>query len=338
MFSSKIKISVLIFILLPIYVLADNTYKADILADGFLRKTIQMPTDYEGEVDITLIKKESLKPTDKAILYVHGYNDYFFQKAMANRFIDSSYNFYAVDLRKYGRSYMKHQYPFQVYRISEYYADIDSAIANMQAEGMQEIILMAHSTGGLITSLYCNENKSHLQVRGLILNSPFFDMNQSWFKENILIPLVSFWGIFFKNTRISESMSTAYAESLLKNYHGEWEFDTNMKYIAPPPLTSGWMHAIHQAQRKLQKGLQIPCPILLMYSDKSVYGQEWHPLYQAGDGVLDVKDIQKYGLKLGKNVTRKEIPNGLHDLVLSSKEARENVYSTMFTWLHNQKL
>ena len=32
-----------------------------------------------------------------------GFNDYFFQAEMGRQFADSGYNFYAVDLRRYGR-------------------------------------------------------------------------------------------------------------------------------------------------------------------------------------------------------------------------------------------
>ncbi|MEG2178294.1 MAG: alpha/beta hydrolase [Bacteroidales bacterium] len=331
------RILVFCMLTLPVFIFAHNTYKTDILGSDFLQTTLVMPDDYEGSVHITLIKKSPSQASSKAILYVHGYNDYFFQKDLANRFVDSGYHFYAIDLRKYGRSYLRHQYPFQVHHISEYFADLDSAITLMQSEGMHEIILMAHSTGGLISSLYCHENRTHLAVKGLILNSPFLDMNQSWFKENIAIPLVSFWGLFFKNTPIPESMNTAYAESLLKNYHGEWEFDTTRKYPSAPPLTSGWIRAIHRAHKSVQKGLQIPCPILVLFSSQSVYGK-WHQGYQRGDGVLDVHDIQKYSLNLGSNVTQKEIPEGLHDLILSSPKVRENVYISMFAWIYAQKL
>lgn len=332
MSTAKFYLLLLVFIF-PLFLNAQNKYVDDILSDGFVRKTIEMPPDYEGAVVVTLVKKMPAKSSNKAILYVHGYNDYFFQREMANRFVDSGYIFYAVDLRRYGRSYLAHQYPFQVRHISEYYADLDSAIAHIQKEGTARIVLMGHSTGGLITSLYCHQNRNNLQVQGLILNSPFLDMNQSWLEENIAIPLASFWGSMFKKTKITGGLSTSYAESLLKEYHGEWTYDTLMKYTNAPPLTTAWMRSIHKGHKKVQRGVQIPCPILVMYSDKSIYGDTWTPAHQTGDAVLDVKDIQKYSLGLGTHLTQKEIPNGLHDLVLSSKPTREMVYKIMFEWL-----
>ena len=163
-----------------------------------------MPDDYEGKVIITIVRKEAALPTTKAILYVHGFNDYFFQKSLAEHFNDAGFNFYAVDLRKYGRSMLSNQYPFQVHNLNEYFADIDTTLQIIKQEGNHEILLMGHSTGGLITSLFCHKYRKALPVQGLILNSPFLDMNQSWFKEKILIPTVSFFALFSKKIKIKQ--------------------------------------------------------------------------------------------------------------------------------------
>ncbi len=125
-------------------------YVPDELGKSFLKRTIQMPDDYEGKVVCTLIKRQNPKPTGRAILYVHGYNDYFFQVEMANRFTQAGYNFYAVDLRKYGRSLLKGQFPTNARNLNEYFADIDSSISLIKGEGNKQIFLIGHSTGGLI--------------------------------------------------------------------------------------------------------------------------------------------------------------------------------------------
>ena len=74
-------------------------YKPDRLGEGFEAKTIAMPDDYSGKVVTTLVRSLSSCDTHKAVLYVHGYNDYFFQETLARTFNDSCFNFYAVDLR-----------------------------------------------------------------------------------------------------------------------------------------------------------------------------------------------------------------------------------------------
>ena len=257
---------------------------------------------------------------------------------MAQTFADSCFNFYAVDLRKYGRSLLPEQTPFEVRDLQEYFADIDTALTLIREEGNTVVVLMAHSTGGLITSLYCEARRDNLPVQGLILNSPFLDMNMNGFYEKVLVPIVSAWGRCFKNTKIDQGNSTAYAESLLKEHHGEWEYDTRLKFKVSPPVTSAWIRAIHRGHNQVHKGLHIPCPILLMYSSQSVYGDEWTPQHQAGDAVLDVEDIARYGRTLGPKVTEFEVQEGLHDLVLSKPAARESVYTEIFDWLRRNGL
>ena len=44
-------------------------YVPDILGDNYLRRTIQMPDDYEGKVVCTLVKKPQLPEAKQAILY-----------------------------------------------------------------------------------------------------------------------------------------------------------------------------------------------------------------------------------------------------------------------------
>ncbi|WP_455497163.1 alpha/beta hydrolase [Coprobacter sp.] len=330
---------ILLFLLLFLSfgIKSHSQYRPDILGKNFVQQTIQMPDDYEGKVITTIIRKNAEKPTEKAILYVHGFNDYFFQTSLAEHFNHAGFNFYAVDLRKYGRSILTNQYPFQVHNLKEYFADIDTTLQIIRQEGNQEILLMGHSTGGLITSLFCQKYRNNLPVQGLILNSPFLDMNQSWFKEKILIPIVSFFATFSKKTKIKQGISTAYGESLLKQYHGEWDYDTTKKFMQSPALTTGWIHAIHRGQKKIHRGLNIPCPILVLYSSQSIYGDNWTPEHQNGDGVLDVKDIAKYGKRLGPKVTEVEIKEGMHDLILSKKEARNATYKAIFDWIKQNR-
>lgn len=311
-------------------------YKPDILGSEFLYKQFKMPNDYEGEVISTLIKRiPSDSTSHQAILYIHGFNDYFFQVEMANRFDSAGYHFYAVDLRKYGRSILPHQYLFNVRNLSEYFADIDSALYTIKKEGHNSIYLMGHSTGGLIAATYADAaaQQNQLGFEKILLNSPFLEINQSWFKKSVLIPLVSIWAKWFPNTLINQGTSTAYAESLLKTHQGEWEFSTDWKMNQSPAVTSSWIRAIHTAQKRIHRGLSIPIPILVLHSDKTIDGNLWSPAFQTGDAVLNVNDIAKYAPLLGPLVTDLPIANGVHDLILSSPEVRGKAYQSFFQFL-----
>lgn len=329
-------ISTLLLVLLG-SVISFAQWRPDVLGDGYEMRYVDQPDDYAGKVRCTVVRKLSDCSSGKGVLYVHGFNDYFFQAEMGDRFVDSCYNFYAVDLRKYGRSIIAGQKMFQVRDMKEYFADIDSALAQMKRDGNREIVLMGHSTGGLTTSLYMNENPDTL-IRALILNSPFLDWNQTKFQEKFLIPMVRGVARLFPDISIPQGGGDHYARSLLADYDGEWHYDTSWKLTVSPNVDSGWIRAIDMAQSVIQDDPDIRVPILLMHSDRSFKDGDPDSMYSCTDAVLDVEDISKYGRRLGPAVTEVTVYGGLHDLVLSAKGVREPLYDYIFKWLDRQGL
>ncbi len=314
---------------------AQTTFTPDVLGSNYEKVTIEQPDAYDGEVVATLVRHKPLEDVNRAILYVHGYNDYFFQEEMAEKFIEQGWQFYAVDLRRYGRSMREWHSPFYMLEIEEYYEDIDASIDIMEGEGIEEIVLMGHSTGGLTTSLYCNHYSNNLRVDALILNSPFFDMNLGGgLVESVGVPIISGLGSLFKNWKVQGGSEEpgGYGKSICSEYDGEWDFDTQFKRVEPLDISAGWLRAIHRAQRQLQKGLEIPCPILVLYSDNSVSG-DYSEAYMSGDSVLDVADIAEFAPVIGEDVTQIEVAGGMHDLVLSKEEVRYPLYDTIFEWM-----
>ncbi|MBP3349625.1 MAG: alpha/beta hydrolase [Bacteroidaceae bacterium] len=314
-------------------------YQPDVLGNGFEQHTFVMPDDYHGRVVSTLVRKMAPDTVHSAVLYVHGYNDYFFQEDMANRFIDWGYNFYAIDLRKYGRSLLPGQREYEVRDMSEYYADIDSALSVIRREGNDRVVLMGHSTGGLTTTLYCHAHRDNMPVDALILNSPFFEWNFNALFRNVLIPTVAFIGQFFPDGGLPDATKfSPYAMSLLKAYHGEWEFNTEWKRSMARGERFGWIRAIDKGHDIIHSMTGLPCPVLLMHSDKTITDPEWTPDYQRGDAVLNVEHIARYGTKIGDDVTEVTIVDGLHDLILSRPDVREQAYRAIYDWLSTQQL
>ncbi len=312
-----------------------NSYQANIL-NGFEQLTINMPNDYEGKVVCTLVRKLNSQPTEKAVLYIHGFLDYFFQEEMAKKFIEQGYNFYAVDLRKCGRSILPNQKPYNIRKIDEYFADLDAAIAQIKAEGNKQLVILAHSTGGLAASLYLDKYKNTCEA--LVLNSPFLEMNKGWMLRNIGIPFVTLFAKLFPNLAITSQFSSFYGESIHKSAKGEWSYNLEWKPIAAKMVTLSWLKGIHQAHKAIKRGIDIQCPILVLSSDKSMKGHEWTNAFHNADLVLSVDQIQHYADKLGQNVTKQKIEGGKHDLVLSEKPVREKVYETIFSWLNKINL
>ena len=297
---------------------------------GFNIQKLKLADDYQGKVEATLISRKASKQSQKAILYIHGFVDYFFQNNLADWANNIDINFYAIDLRKYGRSLLPHQMPNMARSMSEYFEEIDMAIDIIKNKDKNNfLILMGHSTGGLISSLYANLHRSDNSIDALILNSPFFDMNKpTWFKKTAL-PVTAFIGKNFPNISSPEGLKEGYAKSLHKDFKGEWDFNLDYKPILGYKINLGWVAAIHYAQQELQKGLDITCPVLVMYSSKSVTPGNYHHSMHTADSVLDAEDISKYADVIGKNVTKVEIIDGMHDLILSKKDVREEVFAEM---------
>ncbi len=121
-----------------------------------------MPDDYEGAVVATLVHRAADRPGSRgAVLHVHGFCDYFFQTATAEFFTALGFDFFALDLRKHGRSLLPHQTPNFCLDLAEYYADLDAALASIRERtGHSQVVISAHSTGGLIAPLWAADRAS----------------------------------------------------------------------------------------------------------------------------------------------------------------------------------
>jgi alpha-beta hydrolase superfamily lysophospholipase len=230
---------------------------------------------------------------------------------MALRFAAEGYAFYALDLRKHGRSLRPHQHPNFCKSLAEYYADITRALDEIG----EPVLLAGHSTGGLVCSLYAHEGERRQAVRALWLNSPFFDWRlPDWKKAQL--HLAAAWGRFSPFLKDERSLREDYVGSLLD---AQWEFDLRLKPLRGFPVYFGWLGAITDAHARVRRGLGLECPVLSMHSDEA-------------DIVLDWRDIARWSRTLGSRVTVLAFPGGVHDLVLSRPHIREEVFRQLFSW------
>jgi alpha-beta hydrolase superfamily lysophospholipase len=287
-----------------------SAWQPDALLPGFESLELEFADDYDGPVAATLVRLPAGEAPRGAVLYVHGFGDYFFQRHMAERFALEGYAFYALDLRKHGRSLRPHQHPNFCRSVAEYYADITRAIEEIGAP----LLLAGHSTGGLICALYAHEGERRDALRALWLNSAFFAWRLPGWRITEL-HLAAALGRFFPFLKDENSLRPDYVESLLEH----WEFDLRLKPPRGFPIYYGWLGAITDAHAKVRRGLELACPVLSMHSD-------W------ADVVLDWRSIARWSHTLGPQVTVLAFPGGVHDLVLSRPEIREEVFSQLFSW------
>lgn len=288
--------------------------------------------------DSTATCVEQNKGTERpkaAVLYIHGFNDYYFQKITAEKLDSAGYAFFAVDLHNYGRSYRKGETLGELRNVSEYFPELDSTLGKMRqmVGDSVPLVLLGHSTGGLISLVYAAARENGKDFDAIVLNSPFLEMNSPWLLRDVLVPLVSPLGQWFPGLVIPRGSEDNYSESLLKNRKGEWEFDTTLKVPGSIPVDLGWIAAIHDGQKLVQAGMELVPPILVMHSSCSAKEKDWSDEYTHCDGVLDIDDIRNYGAHLGSDVRLVKIQDALHDLYLSRKDVRDNAYQVTIQFL-----
>lgn len=301
--------------------------------ENFTIQNIDLGTDYEGKVDASLIRFKKQNANQVPVLYIHGFSDYFFHPHMAGKFHEAGYNFFALELRKYGNSIRIHQHPNYCRSLFEYFPEINQALEIITKESGQKAILFGHSNGGLISSLYAKygENKNLIQL--LILNSPFLDLNLNPLFKKLIIPILGRIAKFFPYSKINNAVNSLYPKSLDKKFYGEWEINNDWKPIKGFPGYFSWLKAVADAQNLVIKNDKIELPILFLHSSDSFNPKHWDERIMESDIILDINEIKKKALKLGTKLTVVEINRAMHDVFLSKKKVREEAFNQMFKWL-----
>ncbi|BDD83138.1 hypothetical protein TPB0596_29010 [Tsukamurella pulmonis] len=322
------------------------TYSPDVLGDEYVAHTFELGPDPDGEpggdVVATLVKHvptSTAGATDPhhAVLWVHGFSDYFFQTAVAEFFAERGYAFYALDLRKCGRSLREGQSAHYATDFTVYDEELDLAVAAIEQEhpGLG-VVVAAHSTGGLITPLWLDRRRKAGRtgpVVGLVLDSPWFDLQGSAMLRELATPVVKLIGKAVGTRPVPVEAVGVYGQTIHSSAHGEFEFDPRIKPIEGFPVRFGWLRAVRVAHSLLHRGLDVGVPSLVLRSTKSFAPKEWSEEAGRADVVLDTRQIAKWAGALGGRLTVIPVENAKHDVFLSEKDARETAYAELAGWL-----
>jgi alpha-beta hydrolase superfamily lysophospholipase len=308
--------------------------KIDVLGHPWRAETIALPPDIEGEVVATLVSRRAAAPTERAVLHVHGFADYFFQAEYGEWWLERDHDMYAMDLRKYGRSIRPHQTPTYVADLEEYFAELDLAWQRVtERDGHTQVLLSGHSTGGLVVALWADARKPK-ELAGIVLNSPWLDLQgKAWMRTPPADAALDQIGRLQPMRIFPRTISGVYAQSLHRDHAGEWDFDLTWKPLDSFPVRFGWLRAIRAGHARVHRGLDIRCPVLVLSSDRTVFTTTLDEDAHTTDIVLDVKQIRRWASSLGSNVTSVAVPGAVHDVVLSRPEARERAYAEIQRWV-----
>lgn len=311
---------------------------ADVLGAGYESLTLPLPDDDEGVLVATVVRRRH-PGSRRAVLYVHGFADYFHQTSLADFHLARGESFYAIDLHKYGRSLRDHQTPYRMADVAEYQPELEAAVALIAADGHDELIVSAHSTGGLITAPWLHDRRvtgaapSSPRVVALVLNSPFLALPASWLVRALAGPSLALLAQRRPLAVVPTGGLGLYGPSIHVGERGEWTFDRTWKPVAGGPVRAGWYVAADRAIARVAAGLDVGTPVLTLLSDKAVRATKWTDDAFTGDTVLDPDALAQACVRLGSHVTCVRITDGMHDLLLSRSPVRERVLVEMGRWL-----
>ncbi|MFF3065799.1 alpha/beta hydrolase [Oerskovia sp. NPDC057915] len=312
-------------------------WEEDDLGPDYRRLTLQLTPDDEGEVVATLVRydpptEEAVRPA-RAVLYVHGWSDYFFQTELAEYWHAQGAAFYAVDLRKYGRSLRPHQTPGYMEHLHEYDEDLETALAMIHAElgTHASIMLVGHSTGGLTGVLWAHRNPGRLH--GLVLNSPWLELQGSSTVRTVSSPAIRQLARFQPKAPLPNIDAGYYARTLRDLESGGWQFNPEWRPVPSFPVRAGWLRGIIEGHATVAAGLSVTCPIIVLTSDRTIISPRWSEDMRQADIVLDVELLARRAPNLGPVVTIARIPGGIHDLTLSGPGPRRRFYREITRWL-----
>jgi alpha-beta hydrolase superfamily lysophospholipase len=310
-----------------------NDWTEDVLGAGFDTRTLRLPDGAEATL-VRYTPEDGPGVGRPPVLYVHGYTDYFFQRHLAEAIAERDYPFYAIDLRAHGRSIAAWTAAGgdanMVNSLRLYRQDLSAAADVIAAEGHTGLVLLGHSTGGLIASMYANAHPD--RVTALVLNSPWFDLKGSWSDRTVVTQVVYALGRIAPRTVVNKP-GEDYGRALHTATGGEWDYDLLWKPHGGFPVRAGWLAEIRRAHRRLGRGLSVQCPVLVCTSDKTGPGVGEAAVMLSTDAVLDVAHMHARAPKLGATVDVSVIEGGAHDLVLSPEPAREKYLTTVLDWL-----
>ncbi|WP_277210178.1 alpha/beta hydrolase [Isoptericola croceus] len=311
----------------------DLAWEPDVLLDGFVSAPLG---------PATLVRPDARPGAARGVvLHVHGYNDYFFQTHLADAVRDAGYAFYAVDLRRGGRSLLRPSDdagaeaglpPHFTTSLREFGVDLDAALRQVRMlEPGLPVAVHAHSTGALTTTMWSHARGGD-GPEALVLNSPFLDLAGSWLSRQVNTGVLGVLGRL-RPLAVVSTHPSVYATYQHADNGGRWRFDTRLKKPEGQPARAAWLRAVRRAQLRLARGLDVACPVLAARSAVSGPDSPDNPGLDWQDTVLDTAQIARLVPRLGADVTEIVVADAVHDLSLSADGPRRQYLGAVTQFL-----
>jgi Serine aminopeptidase, S33 len=238
-----------------------------------------------------VLRRRSARPTKRAVIYVHCMRDAFVPADLAGWYTDRGFHFYVADLRRPGGA--RSGPDGGAGTPGEYFACLDAAAAHVrEADGIETVVLCAHAAGALIAALWCHARRAGLPAAALILISPEFGPTGWW-------PARAVPGA--EPGRAAPRRAPRRARAAV----------------------------LAGAQRRLRRGLDIGCPVLVMCPSAG-----WDA--PGGSGGLLLARAAAGGratMRLGPHVTWLKLEGGRPGQALPTGPDRKRFFDELGRWL-----
>eukprot|EP00940_MAST-03C_sp_MAST-3C-sp2_P003628 g3628.t1 len=271
-----------------------------------------------------------------ALLWIPGRNDSFYHVHVLEDIVEKmGMDLFAIDLRRCGRAKLADDNVTQTvppllahdsYNFEEYFEELDAAISLLKRpggtidasktvqestsgtpDGYKNVVVYAHSTGGLVAALYAHKGSLRKHIDGYIFNSPFWEWNQPWYeqlvlKNSALRSLVASYTSYMLGTkdatgatdasRVGSEDDETPKESVALSagggvsefseaMHLHYKFPELLKSRRELAVTAGWAAAVTNVQRLVaSREITLRKPALVLYTD--------------ADTVLSSEDIDRF--------------------------------------------
>jgi alpha-beta hydrolase superfamily lysophospholipase len=270
----------------------------------------------------------------RAVLFLHGWSDYFFNVELARFWDGEGFEFFALDMHNHGRSLQPGTHGGYVADLGNYDAEIGTAVSMITDSGgggPVQLVLMGHSTGGLVAALWASRNPG--AVSHLVLNSPWLEMHRSALVRRAAWTMVEPIARLRPEAVLRLPERGFYWRSISNSADGEWTLDDAYRPPLAFPVRAAWLSAILAGQAKVARGLEIQVPVLVLLSAASKNGMVWNEEMRRTDAVLDVNTVAARAVTLGRSVTVERIDGALHDVFLSRAAVRADAYGRLARWI-----
>jgi len=227
------------------------------------------------------------------------------------------------------------QTPGFVSSLDTYDADIEAALEVMGhgvgAATKRPLILLGHSTGGLVLSLWLSRHSGRAQA--LILNSPWLEYQLTAAVRQVAATALKIGSRVDPKAPVPNPDLGFYHRALSKSQGGLWDFRDDWRPAKSFTPRAAWLRAVLSGHASVAAGLTIEAPVLTLLSARTLFLTRWSDDMRHADTVIDVNTVASRAVKLGRVVTVTHLPGAVHDVFLSAPAVRARAFADIQTWL-----